>query len=116
MSAWWSRSTAWRAAAMLVGLGCATLVWAADHALYWSIHKDGETRGYLLGTIHSEDPRVLDYAPEFLETLSGSRVFAMEMVPDLVTLSRLAERMTLPEGPGLEELVGPERFAAAARA
>ena len=32
----------------------------ADHALFWSIQKSGQPAGYLLGTIHSEDPRVLD--------------------------------------------------------
>lgn len=116
MNARQPRHDLWRAALVLVGIGCAAFAWAADRALYWSIHESGELRGHLLGTIHSEDPRVLDFSPEFLQTLAGSRVFAMELLPDLVTLGRLTERMTLPEGQGLEELAGAERFAAAVKA
>ncbi|MBT8074736.1 MAG: hypothetical protein HKP21_13645 [Xanthomonadales bacterium] len=33
-----------------------------DRALLWSIHKNDRVCGYLLGTIHSEDPRVLDFS------------------------------------------------------
>jgi len=116
MSRRWTARATGRFALFLLGLATAIHGWAADRALYWSIHQDGERRGYLLGTIHSEDPRVLEFSPGFLETLSASRVFAMELVPDLPTLSRLAERMTLPEGQDLEDIVGAERFAAAAKA
>ena len=45
---------------------------AADRALFWSISQGGEHRGYLLGTIHSEDPRVLDFSAEFLEILAAN--------------------------------------------
>ena len=33
---------------------------ADDSALFWALNKDGEHAGILLGTIHSDDPRVLD--------------------------------------------------------
>lgn len=82
-----------------------------DQALFWSIHKDGQTVGHLLGTIHSEDPRVLDFSDELLERLKTSQVFAMEMVPDLPTLARLTEYMQLPEGQSLEAVIGTGRFA-----
>jgi len=36
-----------------------------DHALFWSIQKNDEPVGYLLGTIHREDPRVLAFSEEF---------------------------------------------------
>lgn len=90
----------------------APLANAAGTPVFWSVARDGEHLGYLLGTIHSEDARVLEYARPFLDSLTGSRVFAMELMPDLPTLAALAERMQLPEGQDLEQVVGPRRFAA----
>lgn len=87
-----------------------------DRALFWSIHRDGQIAGYLLGTIHSEDPRVLDFSETFLARLGGNQVFAMEMVPDLPTLARLTEYMQLPTGQSLEAVIGADRFNALATA
>jgi len=81
-----------------------------DHALFWSIQKDGEPAGYLLGTIHSEDPRVLDFPEDFLARLKNNDVFAMELVPDLPTLARLTEYMRYPKGKTLESVVGTSRY------
>ena len=83
-----------------------------DHALFWSIQKDGQATGYLLGTIHSEDPRVLDFSEDFLGKLRSNTVFAMELVPDLPTLSRLTEYMQYPPGQSLESVIGANRFKA----
>jgi len=83
-----------------------------SQSVFWAIEKDGKPAGYLLGTIHSEDPRVLEYTDEFLEKLRSNEVFAMEMVPDLPTLARLTEYMHYPKGITLESVIGSERFNA----
>ena len=80
-------------------------------SLYWSIARDGEPVGYLLGTVHSEDPRVLDFPDAFIEQITSNRFFAMEMVPDLPTLARLTEYMQYQDGTRLAEVVGAERYA-----
>jgi uncharacterized protein YbaP (TraB family) len=85
---------------------------AKDRAIFWSIHKNGTTAGYLLGTIHSEDPRVLDFSEEFLGRVKENDVFAMELVPDLPTLARLTEYMHYPPGQTLESVIGPARYSA----
>jgi uncharacterized protein YbaP (TraB family) len=82
-----------------------------DSALYWALSRDGRPAGYLLGTIHSEDPRVLDFSEDFAEELNANQVFAMEMVPDLPTLTRLTEYMHYQDGSTLEQRIGAERFA-----
>ena len=82
-----------------------------DSALFWSIDRNDERAGYVLGTIHSEDPRVLDFSEAFIEMLSSNHVFAMEMVPDLPTLQRLTEFMQYQDGTTLESRVGPDRYA-----
>ena len=87
-----------------------------DTAMFWEIKQDGQTRGYLLGTIHSEDPRVLDFSTELTELLKANKIFAMEMVPDLPTLARLTEYMHYPEGQNLKSVIGAERFEALKKA
>ncbi len=84
----------------------------ADRAVFWAIEKDSQPAGYLLGTIHSEDPRVLEFSEDFLRKLRSNKVFAMEMVPDLPTLARLTDYMHYPPGKTLESVIGPERFGA----
>jgi uncharacterized protein YbaP (TraB family) len=85
---------------------------ATDQAVFWAIERDGKPAGYLLGTIHSEDPRVLEFSEEFLAKLRSNKVFAMEMVPDLPTLARLTAYMHYPKGQTLESVIGSERFNA----
>jgi uncharacterized protein YbaP (TraB family) len=92
--------------------GSDQLLAQGESALFWSISKDGEPAGYLLGTIHSEDPRVLDFPPAFIDQLNANQVFAMEILPDLPTLSRLTEYMQYQDGTTLESYIGPERYAA----
>ena len=84
---------------------------ADDTALFWSLAREGTPAGYLLGTIHSEDPRVLDFPESFIDRLTANEVFAMEMVPDLPTLNRLTEFMHYQDGTTLESRIGVERFA-----
>lgn len=88
----------------------AVLLAAGDKAIYWSIMDGDRQVGYLLGTIHSEDPRVLDFPEPFLQQLESNQVFAMELVPDLPTLTRLNEFMHYQDGTSLESQLGPERF------
>jgi uncharacterized protein YbaP (TraB family) len=82
-----------------------------DSALFWSISRQGEPAGYLLGTIHSEDPRVLDFSPRFIERMTENQVFAMEMVPDLPTLQQLTDYMQYQDGSTLQGQIGAERYA-----
>ena len=84
----------------------------SDRSLFWSVQKNGRPAGYLLGTIHSEDPRVLDFSSDFIESLKANDVFAMELVMDVHTLQRLTEYMHYPPGQNLESVVGIERYNA----
>jgi uncharacterized protein YbaP (TraB family) len=88
----------------------------AEQALFWAIDGDGGRAGYLLGTIHSEDPRVLEFNPEFLSALAACDVFAMELVPDLPNLMRLQEVMQLPADQSLSAILGEQRFNAVSQA
>ena len=104
------RCTALTLLALLACFASAAAV-ASDTALFWALKRDGEPAGYLLGTIHSEDPRVLDFSESFIDQLNSNRYFAMEMVPDLPTLARLTDYMHYQDGTRLEEVIGEKRFA-----
>jgi uncharacterized protein YbaP (TraB family) len=78
--------------------------------IYWQISQAGRQAGFLLGTIHSEDPRVVDFSESLIEELKSCQVFAMEMVPDLPTLKKLTEYMHYPEPDRLQSLLGQQRY------
>lgn len=101
---------------LLFALACSALVQAsqnhqaASEGVFWRITQDGREAGFLLGTIHSEDPRVVDFTEEFIAGLNSCQVFAMEMVPDLPTLKKLTENMHYEAPDRLHSLLGQERF------
>lgn len=82
----------------------------AQQGVFWKIEREGDTAGYLLGTIHSEDARLLDFSEDFLSKLNSCDVFAMEMVPDLPTLHQLTKYMSYQDGRTLESVIGAKRF------
>lgn len=90
--------------------GMAVAQQATDNALFWQISKGEYQAGFLLGTIHSEDPRVLDFPEPFMAQLQSCQVYAMEMVPDLPTLARLTDYMHYPDSTTLEQTIGADRF------
>lgn len=81
-----------------------------EQGLLYSISKDGVHRGYLLGTVHSDDARVLDFSAQFTEALLSSDKFAMELVPNQPTLTRLMDYMHYDDGTTLQSHIGEERF------
>jgi uncharacterized protein YbaP (TraB family) len=84
---------------------------AEQQGLLYTISKDGQLRGYLLGTVHSDDPRVLNFSEKFIGALDSCDSFAMELVPNQPTLSRLMDYMHYADGTTLESRIGPERYA-----
>ncbi len=100
-------------AAVLLTLSVTVCAAGGDDAdaLYWRIDEAGGEAGFLLATIHSEDPRVVDFPQAMLDDLAACALFAMEMVPDLPTLARLTEFMHYPETGTLQEQLGEARYA-----
>ncbi len=77
--------------------------------MLWKIAGNGQV-SYLLGTVHSEDPRVLDFSETLIEALEGSEVFAMELVPDLPTLQRLTGLMHFQDEKTLRGAIGKSLY------
>lgn len=79
----------------------------ATHAcraqVFYSVVSPEGRQNWLLGTIHSEDERVLDFPPVLVQALKQVDVIGLELVPDRDMLDRLAAAMRLPDGQRLSD-------------
>jgi uncharacterized protein YbaP (TraB family) len=78
----------------------------------FEITRSGEVVGYLVGTMHSEDPRVLAVLDDLAPLVADVDVVAIELVPDGATLLAVGAATLLPAGEVLSEWLGPQRFSA----
>lgn len=83
---------------------------ATQGGIFWKISKAGIAPSYLLGTIHSEDPRVLDTFNLFKERFEASRVLSLEVPLDKAASKKATAGMFLADGRNLQELIGVPRF------
>lgn len=79
--------------------------------LLFQIEHSGEPVGFLFGTIHSEDPRVLDLPPDVERAFVQSSLLCLEV--DMAPANLLAPMTTmfLADGRKLPAVIGPERYA-----
>lgn len=79
--------------------------------VFWSV-TDGEGKqNWLLGTVHSEDPRLLEFPEALLDALKQADRLALELVPDSAMLQQLRQAMHYDNG-GLDEVLEPELYRA----
>ncbi len=115
------RLTAIRAAAVLLLAGLlaltASLAPAAvaedirfGRGLLWQVQKDGGPVNYVLGTIHSTDPRLRQLPPEIDRAIDTSSLLAFELLEGAEGQELMARAMQLPPGRRLEDILGPELF------
>lgn len=83
----------------------------AGAQVFWELESPDGERSWLLGTMHSEDPRLLDFRPELLEAMGAGRVFAMELVPDAAMLAELNEAMHYDRNAGLDAVLDEALYA-----
>ena len=86
-------------AALLAGLATQ----ACQAQVFYSVISPEGGQNWLLGTIHSEDERVLDFPPVLEQALKQADTIALELVPDPAMLLRLADAMRLPDGQQLSD-------------
>ncbi len=76
-----------------------------DTGLLWEISLQGRVSGYVFGTIHVDDPAVLDLPPVILESLDNSTQFAMEIVPSATDMEKFSTAMFFMDGRRLDMLI-----------
>ncbi|MEN8219090.1 MAG: TraB/GumN family protein [Pseudomonadota bacterium] len=79
--------------------------------LLWQIDKPGLTPSYLLGTIHSEDPRVTQLPPIVRSRLEQADSVSLELQMDMSNMMKLATEMFFIGEQSLDQLIDKELFA-----
>lgn len=85
--------------------------WSAsyDRGLLWAVTSPGGERSYVLGTIHSGEPSVLELKPPVEQAFSESKHYVMELIPDAAAMTNLQASMVYPSGEQLADAL-PEKL------
>ncbi|MBI1424548.1 MAG: hypothetical protein GC149_13970 [Gammaproteobacteria bacterium] len=101
--------------ALLIGVVVALVispVRASEFArgVLWAVSKPGLHASYILGTIHSDDPRVTQIPAAVAQAFANSRSFTGELDMSVDSLEQTQQAMLLPEGSRLKNILGQARF------
>lgn len=81
-----------------------------SHGILWQISKPGIYPSYLLGTIHSDDPRVTRLPPAVARAFASSKSFTGELDLSANSQAQTEQAMFLPQGQTLEGVLGQARY------
>ncbi len=98
-------------ATLLLAVALAATPRPAASQVFWTVETPDGKLGWLLGTIHTEDARVLDFPPALQQALDDADRVALELVPDAAMLAALSEAMLLPRGERLSDVLSPGLYA-----
>lgn len=84
----------------------------AAQGLVYRIVGDGGRDSFLVGTMHSEDPRVVALLDQFKPLIERVDTVAVEMLPDGITLLAIGAASMLPADQRLSDMIGAQRFSA----
>lgn len=96
-------------------MGLALLLFGADvgaaaRGLIYEVSRDGAPTSYLVGTMHTEDERVLALMSGITSLIEKVDVVALELIPDGLLMAAAGLTLFLPPDQSLHEIVGAERF------
>jgi uncharacterized protein YbaP (TraB family) len=94
----------------IAALACPVQASNFEHGLLWEISKPGVAASYLLGTIHSDDPRVTKLPPAVAKAFAKSRSFTGEMDMSMESMTRTQQQIMLPADKKLDSVIGETRF------
>jgi uncharacterized protein YbaP (TraB family) len=78
--------------------------------VFWRIENGRSPPSYLLGTIHSADPRVLQWPAVIDDALQQASIFVMEMTLEANTFFTLGSAMMFSDDRDLADLLGPSDY------
>lgn len=81
-----------------------------SHGVLWEISKPGIHVSYLLGTIHSDDPRVTRLPPAVMQAFAKSHSFTGELDMSSNSMAVTQKAMLLPSDRSLVAVIGQERY------
>ena len=87
-----------------------------SHGLLWEVSKADTESVYLFGTIHSEDPAVLQLTEPVQQAFESSQIVVLEMLLDMEAMLYSSTAMLMMDGRLLSELIGEPLFRQVATA
>lgn len=84
-----------------------------SQGLLWKIERAGQAPNYVFGTIHSEDPRVLNLPKPVQGVFDSSKIFVMEALLDESALLAMSSAMLFNDGRNLQQVLSPATYAKA---
>lgn len=106
----WLAVLCWLAAAAVAAQG------RFDSGLLWRIEPPGSTPSYLFGTMHSDDPGVVDLAAPVQQAFDQAEAVTLEVTLDAQSLAALTRALLISDGSSLDALVGSSLFERAVEA
>lgn len=102
------------------GLSCLALLWVAVSAgaiaakgVVYRVSAEQAPTSYLVGTMHSEDPRLAIVVERLVPLIEQVDTVAIEIIPDALALVAVGAATLLPGDRRLQDIIGDERFLAA---
>lgn len=86
------------------------------HGLLWEVSREGAGPAYLFGTIHSEDPGVLQLARPVQQAFEASQTVVLEILLDMEAMMYSSTAMLMMDGRSLSAIVGQPLFGRISRA
>jgi len=87
-----------------------------NSGLLWEVNRPGAEPAYLFGTIHSEDPEVLQLAQPVQSAIDRSDTVVLEILLDTEAMMYSSVAMLMQDGRVLSEITGQPLFKQAALA
>jgi uncharacterized protein YbaP (TraB family) len=87
-----------------------------DSGLLWRIERAGSTPSYLFGTMHSDDPGVVDLAAPVRQAFDQASAVTLEVTLDPESLLALTQAMLMNDGRTLDAVLGSALFERAVEA
>ena len=81
-----------------------------DKGILWKITSPKKRNSYLLGTIHVEDPRVINLPQKVLRTIHQSSSMSLEVIPDPQLQQKTLLAMLYQDGRNLRQVVGEKLY------
>ena len=81
-----------------------------EKGLLWRVETPQGAVSHLFGTIHSEDPRVLNMPPAVSQTFDTAKTLVLEMDLGAADGMAMGQAMMLPPGKNLQSLIGTELY------
>ena len=92
------------------------LFWATAQAasfsqgLLWKIERAGQAPSYVFGTIHTEDPRVLNLPQPVQGAFNGAKTYVMEALLDQEAIIAMTSSMLFNDGRSLKQVLSPATY------